>query len=203
MKIGILGGTFNPPHLGHLAIAKVALKKFNLDKVIFMVSTLSPLKKPRISVEKRMKMVKIMVQSFPKFAVSYFPIKKASKSHKKSYTIDTFYIIKRKHPKDKIYWLIGEDSWQEILQGKWKQSKKLIQIVNFIVFERPGFSKYVYDKKRYGGIKFVKMEYPISSTEIRRKIRKGQSVKKYLTKNVLDYIIKSKLYKNDKRLSRN
>ena len=196
MKIGILGGTFNPPHLAHLAIARKALDVLNLDKVIFMLSALPPLKKADVSAEKRMEMLKIMARSWPEFEVSDLEAKRA-RYGKKSYTIDTIYELKKIYPRAEIYWIIGEDSYQELLEGKWKESEKVLKMINLVVFERPGYkiNKFIRKRTLRKTHMFIKLGLAISSTEIRDRIKKGLKVDKYLPKEVLDYIIKNRLYK--------
>jgi len=204
MRIGILGGTFNPPHLAHLAMAEKAREVLNLDKVIFMLSALPPLKEPEVPIKKRMEMLEIMIGSRPKFEVSDLEAKRAALG-KKSYTIDTIYQLKKIYPQAEIYWIVGADSYQELLEGKWKEPEKVLKMINLIVFERPGYkiNKFIRNSFKFvirrrtlrKAHMFIKMGLAISSTEIRARIKKGQSVKKYLPKKVLDYIIKNRLYK--------
>lgn len=192
-KIGILGGTFDPPHLGHLKMARLALKKLKLDKVIFMLSARPPLKEERrkvTSIKVRFKMLQILIRGEPKFETSDLEIKRAGRA--KSYTIDTICELKRIYPKDTLYWLIGEDSFKELLQEKWKDSKKIFDLINVIVFSRPGYQ--VKKMPKWAKIKRVKMSVAISSTRIREDLKKGVKVDKLLPKGVLSYIMKNKLY---------
>ena len=201
-KIGVLGGAFNPPHFGHLKIARVALKKLKLDKVIFIPAGIQPLKERRsemASAKERLEMTKILIGKNPKFEISDYEIKKKGKS----FTIETIKHLKRKYKKAQIYWIVGEDSLREIVEGKWKGKLKVLDLAKFVVFSRPSH-KFVlknlpkkYEKNKKIALKkviFVDAKIPISATEIRERIKKGQKVEKFLPKKVLEYIKEKRLY---------
>jgi nicotinate-nucleotide adenylyltransferase len=199
-KIGILGGAFNPPHFGHLKIAKFAQKKLNLDKIIFIPSGNPPLKKLHLAPAKeRLKMVSFLIEKNPNFELSDYEVKKKGKS----YTIETIEYLKRKYKSSKIFWIIGEDSFREIIEGKWKGGLKVLDLANFVVFTRPNH-KFILKKlpKKFERNKeialkkviLIKKKIPISATKIREKIKKGKNVEKFLPKKVLDYIKEKKLY---------
>ena len=195
MKVGILGGTFDPPHLGHLKMAETALKELALDKVIFMLSAKPPLKEGTRAItssEQRLAMLNIFIKDYPEFDISDVEIRRAAKGEK-SYTIDTLIELKKPYPEAEIYWLIGEDSLQEIVDGKWKNAELIFKLAKVVVFSRPGFKV----EKVPEWVKFqrIKIDILISSTEIRERLKKGLAVDKLLPKKVLDYIIKNRLYK--------
>jgi len=193
-KIGILGGTFNPPHLGHLLIAKKVIKEFGFKKLLLMVAGKPVLKtKDLAPIKERLEMTKILAGYHPKLEVSKIEIARAKKG-KKSYTIETIKELKKRYPKKEIYWLIGEDSLKEILEGKWRGGLKIFDQVKFIVIKRPGYKKKI-PKKIKEKIKIIKLNIPISSTEIREKIRKGENVSKMVPAKILEYIKKKKIYK--------
>lgn len=190
-KIGVLGGTFNPPHFGHLKIAKQAIKVLGLKKILLMVAGKPVFKiKDLAPIKDRLAMTKILARYDSRFFVSKIEIARAKKG-KKSYTIETIKILKKKYPHQEIYWLIGEDSLKEILQGKWKGGRSLLNEVKFVVVSRPGYRIKSKIKEK---IKKIKLNIPISSTEIREKIKKGEEVTKMVPKEILDYIKKKKLY---------
>jgi len=193
-KIGILGGTFNPPHLGHLLIAKKVIKEFGFKKLLLMVAGKPVLKtKDLAPIKERLEMTKILAKYHPKLEVSKIEIARAKKG-KKSYTIETIKELKKRYPKKEIYWLIGEDSLKEILEGKWRGGLKIFDQAKFIVIKRPGYKKKI-PKKIKEKIKIIKLNIPISSTEIREKIRKGENVSKMVPAKILEYIKKKKIYK--------
>lgn len=199
-KIGILGGAFNPPHLGHLALAKKAKKALNLDKVIFIPYGKAPLKKENLAPAKdRLKMTKLLIEREKKIEVENYEIKKK----KPAFTIDTIYFLKKKYKGAKIFWIIGEDSFREIIEGKWKGGLKVLDLAKFIVFSRKNhpfslknlprkFQKTLKEAKKK--VIFLKAQIPISSSAIREKIKRNEKVEKFLPKKVLEYIRNKGLY---------
>ena len=133
-KIGILGGTFDPPHKGHLYISKIALKKLKLNKLIWIVTKKNPLKKkPYLSTKIRMNLSKKMTKKEKKIFVRYFDDKIKS--------INTFNLlkyIKKKNKKTKLFFLIGADNL--IKFHKWNKWKKIPELAKIIVFARPNYS---------------------------------------------------------------
>lgn len=192
-KIGVLGGTFNPPHFAHLMIGKKAVKILNLGKLLLMVAGKPALKtKDLAPIKDRLAMTKILATYYPKFEVSKIEIEKAKKG-RKSYTIETIKELKKKYPKKEIYWIIGIDSLKEIIQRKWKGGLSILDQAKFVVFTRPGYKMKI-PKKVLSKIKIIKANIPISSTEIRKKIKKGENVSQMVPKKILEYIKKKKLY---------
>ena len=134
-RIGILGGTFDPVHIGHMAIAQKALEKCRLDKVIFVPSALPPHKKmPRLaSAWDRYRMVALAAQGNPRFEVSDYEVQKGGKS----YSIDTVCHFRAQYPAEtKLFFIIGEDNVDTL--ETWKEIDRIIEIVTFIVVNRPG-----------------------------------------------------------------
>ncbi|MCX7779052.1 MAG: nicotinate-nucleotide adenylyltransferase [Patescibacteria group bacterium] len=192
-KIGVLGGAFNPPHCGHLLIAKKAIKELGLKKIILMVTGKPALKKNDLApIKERMAMAKILTSYNHRLEISDLEVKKAKKG-KTSYTTETIRDLQKKYPLTEIYWLIGEDSLQEILQGKWRGGLSIFNQAKFIVFQRPGI-KVKIPKNIFKKIKNIKLKVSISSTEIREKIKNGKDVSKMVPKKILGYIKKKKLY---------
>jgi len=191
-RIGILGGTFDPVHIGHMAIAQKALEKCRLDKVIFVPSALPPHKKmPRLaSAWDRYRMVALAAQGNPRFEVSDYEVQKGGKS----YSIDTVCHFRAQYPAEtKLFFIIGEDNVDTL--ETWKEIDRIIEIVTFIVVNRPGFRNH--QKK----IKFQSVMLPgmdISSSYLRRAIAQGKTIKYLVPDKVLEYIEHNQLYKFDK-----
>jgi nicotinate-nucleotide adenylyltransferase len=132
---GILGGSFDPPHRGHLAISKIALKKIKLDKIFWVVVKKNPFKNnPFYSLNQRLRFSKKITKNMKKIQVIH--LDKASKS---SRTIDMInYLIQKKKLKN-IYLIIGSDNL--ISFHKWKSWKKIVKLSKLIVFSRKGYDK--------------------------------------------------------------
>jgi nicotinate-nucleotide adenylyltransferase len=199
-KFGIMGGTFNPVHYGHLVTAEEAYNQFNLDEIIFMPSGDPPHKKDKkiISAEDRYLMAVLATASNDHFSVSSLEIERGGYS----YTIETIEALKRELPSDsKIYFITGADAILEILT--WKDPFKLIDFCSFIAATRPGYDlnkfKEVFssnDWKKFES-KIYFMEIPalaISSTAIRQRVEEGKSIKYLLPDNVINYINLNRLY---------
>lgn len=190
-KIGIVGGTFNPIHSGHLAIGQIAYENLGLDKVIFVPSFLPPHKTGRnvIDAKDRFKMVNLAIKDFKYFESSDCEIKRKGKS----YSIDTVVyfekILKVKEPV-KYFFIIGEDCLEHLHQ--WKDIDILLKKVNFVAITRPGYQK---DKTKIK-VHFIEMPgLDIASTYIRRRVLAGKCIKHLVPEKVAKYIEMRKLYK--------
>ncbi len=171
-KIGILGGTFDPPHKGHLAISKIALKKLKLEKVYWIITKKNPFKqKTYYTLKERLKKIKKILKKIEKIEVLYLDKKLNS-----SRSIDIIKFIRSKKKPKNLYFLIGSD----ILTGfhNWKSWKKIVKMVKLIVFSRKGYDKKIsktivvnYINKK--NITFVNNKpIKISSTLLRKKMKK-------------------------------
>lgn len=202
-KIGIMGGTFNPIHYGHLVTAEEALKQFNLDKVIFIPTGTPPHKISGIlaNAEDRYLMTVIATASNKDFFVSRIEIDRKGKS----YTKDTLQELKRIFGENStLYFITGADAILEILT--WKNTDEIINLCKFIAATRPGYDIAKIEdlkKKLFKNIKDYEdhiflMEIPalaISSTDIRERIRSGRPINYLLPEGVCNYLLKHELYK--------
>lgn len=184
-QIGILGGTFNPIHDGHIYIALRALGELDLRKVIFVPAYIPPHKKihGNAKTKDRIKMLRLALRGRKKFALSLYEINKKERS----YSIKTAKFLKKKlGKKTKLFFLIGADSLSGL--KKWKDFSNLSKLVQFVVISRPGF---MVKNAPAGVIKINAHGKNVSSTEIRRKISKGQAPKG-LVPGVVSLYIKAK-----------
>ena len=134
IKIGIFGGTFDPPHKGHLYISKIALKKLKLNKLIWVVTKKNPLKqKPYLSTKARINLSKEMTKKEKKIFVRYFDDKIKSIN-----TFDLLNFIKKKNQKAKLFFLIGADNLAKF--HKWNNWKKIPKLAKIIIFPRQNYS---------------------------------------------------------------
>tara|TARA_B110000116_G_scaffold240136_1_gene227989 strand:+ start:153 stop:683 length:531 start_codon:yes stop_codon:yes gene_type:complete len=168
LKIGLLGGSFNPAHNGHLEISKIAFKKFNLDYVLWAITKKNPFKlKYKISLSKRLLFAKNLAKNNKFIKVKFFEEETNSIR-----TIDLVKYLKTKNPSIKIYFIMGADSL--ISLNKWKKWKEILKFCNILVFDRYGYktkalkstaAKYM-NKKKWSFIKFKTIN--ISSSKIRK-----------------------------------
>ena len=198
-RIGIMGGTFNPVHKGHLALAKAAMDEFVLDEVVFIPTGTPPHKdlSEIIHKEHRYNMVKLAIKGMPRFTLSRIELDRKGFS----YAVDTCNELKLQFGKDtKLFYIMGLDSINEILE--WRKPLELFQLCEFIVGTRPGtrirtfkrLVKFPPLQKEVDKIHLMELKENISSSDIREKLKAGRSVKALLPKAVEDYIKKNKLY---------
>lgn len=189
MRIGILGGTFNPIHLGHLVLAEEAREKLNLDKVIFVPAYIPPHKKDETIVEAnhRLRMVELAIKGNPSFEVSTFEIDAKTTS----YSVETLKGFKKRYGEDaKLYFITGADSLGELFS--WKELDEIFKLSQFIVANRPGY-EITNVPKRIEVVTITSLE--ISSSQIRKKIKEGKSIRYLVAEPVREYIEVQGLYK--------
>jgi len=188
MKIGILGGTFNPIHIGHLILAEEAREKLKLDRIIFVPTYLPPHKdNSDIALAKdRLAMIGLAISGNRYFSVSDLEIKRDGRS----YTIDTIKEFKNIYPHDELYFIIGSDLLKYL--DEWRDLNEIIKMVKFIVATRPGYPL----EKIPSYISTVAIRaVDISGFEIRRCLKENKSFRYLVPELVYKYIIKNKLYK--------
>ncbi len=193
MKIGIMGGTFDPIHNAHITIAKKAKEQFLLDKVIFMPSGNPPHKSEITDKNIRFEMVKLAIKN--EFEISDYEIKK----EEYSYTLNTLKHFHTLYPDGELYFIIGEDSLNDIY--KWYKPKEILALCNLLVF--PRISKTDTSQKSEevmtnlgGNIQVIDAPITqISSTQIRNMIKENKNVDNMLVKEVSEFINEKNLYR--------
>ncbi|NMB38354.1 MAG: nicotinate-nucleotide adenylyltransferase [Firmicutes bacterium] len=207
-RLGIMGGTFDPIHYGHLVTAEAARGEYELDHVLFLPSGISPHKDPKTisDAQHRYLMTVFATLTNPYFEVSRVEIDREGVT----YTIDTLRLLKEQYGADtKLYFITGADVIAEIMS--WKDSSELIQLSEFIAATRPGFKfqpEYVdqwffQQNKHLHQLKVPAMA--ISSTDIRLRVKAGKSIRYLVPESVEYYIRKNKLYidKSDTQSEKN
>ena len=191
MKICLFGGTFDPPHIGHLLIAQTVCEAEDFDKILFIPAFTSPHKKSITPVEHRIEMVKTAIIDNPKFEYSDVDILRGGVS----YTIDSIMDVKRKMKLEKadLYYLIGSDSLIDL--KNWKEPKQILDECNVIVAIRPGFrpsdiSPWILQKVHFANIP----RFELSSSKIRSRWVKDLTIRYMVTLPIWEYINQNKLY---------
>lgn len=187
-RTGILGGVFDPPHLGHLIVAQFVLEEFKLDKILFVPAGKPPHKYKYSPYNIRFKMTELAIKNHRRFSISN--IEKNIPG--KTYTVEVIRKIKQQI-KGVIYLIIGRDQWEEI--STWKTPKELFKWCRIIVMPRfDGTSR-----KPGRSAKNVLFSHSpliaISSTMIRERIKQGKAIKFLVAPSVYDYIKRKKLYR--------
>ena len=197
-KVGIMGGSFDPIHIGHLVVANEALNIYKLDEIIF-VPTGNPPHKEGLKADSfhRLLMVNMAVLSNNKFSVSDIEIKNPGKS----YTLNTLIEFHKLYENAEFYFITGTDAIFNL--PSWHRTEEILKLCRFIAASRPGISieevnKKINEIKEMFGGKIEILQIPmlqISSTDIRERVSMGISVKYLLPESVEQYIIKNELYK--------
>jgi nicotinate-nucleotide adenylyltransferase len=188
MRIGILGGTFDPVHNGHIYLAEKVCAKLRLDKIIFIPSYLPPHKKgvKVTSARHRFNMLKLAILGNKKFKLSDMEIKRRGRS----YSVETLRRLRKKYgAKAELFFITGSDSLKEL--NKWKNLGEILTLSKFVIVERPGFKI----KNPPQGLVALKINAKnISSTDIRKGIKSGKSLRNLIPGEVMRYMYRHKLY---------
>ena len=192
MRIGIFGGTFDPPHNGHVALARACKAELGLDEVLFVPAAQNPLKAvgPRASDQDRLTMLGLLVAGEDDMGVVDLEIGKGGRS----YTVDTMADLQMAQPAD--YWfLLGADALKGI--GDWKNPAKLVRLCRLGVVVRPALGAVTVPETLKDRIDLVRMPpVDVSSTEIRARLARGGTIAPYVPQAILAYIEEKGLYRD-------
>ncbi|CAE81203.1 nicotinate (nicotinamide) nucleotide adenylyltransferase [Bdellovibrio bacteriovorus] len=214
MKIGIFGGSFNPPHMGHINAIQTVAKKAGLGKVHIIPAAQNPLKTPveGPTPEQRVELTRL---AFAQYGETYFVDDQEIKRGGMSYTIDTVMNLRKSYDANDLYLVVGADKFEELAQ--WKDYQKILTEANLIVTTRPGYDMPESLEEMPGFLKPLVAEFDfnfielntgrniqfitlrdveVSSSEVRKWLRSGKPVEKYLPLSVESYIKENKLYRN-------
>jgi nicotinate-nucleotide adenylyltransferase len=191
-KIGILGGTFDPIHLGHLVLAEQVKEKLKLDQVIFIPCLRSPHKtRQKLSPAKdRLRMTQLALEGNSSLSVSDIELKRKGLS----YTVDTLRELRELHPRSQVYFLTGSDVVHEL--DAWKHPEQIFRLAKVVIATRPGFDEI--DRRNRFAKKSIVVPITgidVSSSEIRQRAKRGKSIRYLVPARVEDYIRKKKLYR--------
>ena len=185
-KIGLYGGSFDPIHNGHLILARDAVERLELDKVIFLPARISPhkLDQPPAPPDARCQMLATAIAGEPRFEMDACEIARQGPS----FTVDTLQTFRARFPQAKLYYLIGDDNLPEL--ETWKNISKIRELAQFVVLSRAGMPF-------LGDFPTITRHIEISSTEIRNRIARGLSVRYLVPLPVCNVITKLGLYRDD------
>jgi nicotinate-nucleotide adenylyltransferase len=214
MKIGIFGGSFNPPHMGHINALQTVAKKLGLGKVHVVPAAQNPLKTPveGPTADQRLELTKL---AFSQYGDTYVVDDQELKRGGLSYTIDTVLNLRKTYEASDLYLIVGADKFEELAQ--WKDYQKILAETNVVVTTRPGYDMPESLEEVPGYLKplvadfdfnFIELttgrniqfitlrDIEISSSEVRKWLRSGKPVEKYLPLAVETFIKEHKLYRN-------
>jgi nicotinate-nucleotide adenylyltransferase len=191
VRLGLLGGSFDPPHLGHWLAAVDALESLELDRLYFVPAGVQPFKQGRVmaSGEQRLEMLARMVGGDERFAVDPVELERPGLS----YTADTLAGYAERYPDAELYFLIGEDLAGQI--GSWRSPGRIAELASIVVLTRERDDEPVDAPAPLPMRKLRTRRVDISSSEIRERIRCGRSIRGFVAETVAEYIDSSALYR--------
>ncbi len=203
MSIGIFGGTFDPVHVGHLALAQSAMREVLLDKVVFVPNWIQPFKTGQAVTpgEDRLAMLEKALGPYPNMVIDEVEL-----SHEKvSYTIDTMDYFRNANPNEDLYFLMGADAFFRI--EEWKNASRLLREYGFVIGSRPGYEDHqllvlIKEIQNKYGTRILMLENPlfdVSSTRLRGMAEKGEPLIGLVPRSVAEYIQENKVYNPEKR----
>ncbi|HWL17168.1 MAG TPA: nicotinate-nucleotide adenylyltransferase [Opitutus sp.] len=192
MKIGFLGGSFDPVHFGHLIAAQDAFEQHRLDRLVLVPAAQAPLKPNDVqsSAEDRLAMLRAAVEWDHRFEISDFELRRGGVS----YTIDSARHFRARYPEDELFWVVGGDQLPKL--HLWKDIDELVRLVEFIFLERPGYP--VKAHPEIPGLRLHRCDghlLAISSTELRERVKNHLSLDYFVPHKAIVYIQEKRLYR--------
>jgi nicotinate-nucleotide adenylyltransferase len=192
VRLAIFGGSFDPPHIGHLLVALDAAEQLALDRVVFVPAATQPLKAGRAvaSAEQRVAMVRELVAGEPVLELSTVEVDRSGLS----FTVDTLAHFAERQPQDTRFLLLGDDVLASF--GQWKEPKRILGLAQVVLLEREGQRSTLPPVMEGADVQRLRTRrVDVSSTEIRDRIRTGKSVRGMVTDGVAEYIGRAGLYR--------
>ena len=190
MRIGLLGGSFDPPHTGHLLAAGDAFEALSLDRLVFIPAAVQPLKvqQDAAAPEHRLAMVRLLIGDDPRFDVDAMEIDRGGLS----YTVDTLSAYAAESASAELFWLVGADVVRSF--ARWREPKRISELATVVVLQRTDEAP---DLASIPGTPrcLATRRIDISSTEVRDRVRKGKSIRGFVPDAVAAYIAAQRLYR--------
>jgi nicotinate-nucleotide adenylyltransferase len=198
MRVALFGGSFDPPHRGHLAIARAAADAFALDRVFFAPAGVQPLKRTitATSFADRLAMTTLACETDPRFAPSDLDAPRSDSQP--NYTVQTLAALARLHPEATLFNLAGADSFQDI--GRWREPAELLRLAEWIVVSRPGYTladpaDFPLTPAQRSRVHLLDAIHDdVSATELRERLAQGGPCTELLPESVAAYIAVHHLY---------
>ena len=190
MRLGIFGGSFDPPHVGHLLAAIDAFEALSLDRLIFVPAAVQPLKAGMAAAgPHRLAMVRLLVGADTRFAVDSVEIERAGLS----YTVDTLEPFAQRFPSAERFFLVGEDAMTAF--AAWKAPQRILRLAQVVILRRPSAASADSFQAPDGTIALSTRLIEVSSTEIRERVRDGKSIRGFVPESVAAFIETERLYR--------
>lgn len=190
MRIGLFGGSFDPVHMGHLLAASESADRLELDEVHFVTAARPPHKRPLAPAEARHEMVVLATILDPRFRSSRLELDHPGPT----FTVDTLRRAARRWPGAELFFVTGADAYRDL--ASWREPEALVALAQMVAVSRPGYDLSRIDPFFRERVLPIEIPgYDISSTEIRRRIAEGRSVRYLVPYEVEVYIAKHRLYR--------
>jgi len=191
VRIGVLGGTFDPIHLGHLAAARAAMECGRLDKVLFIPTGVPPHRPATVAdARQRVEMCRLAIDGEERFEVSDVEVRRSGPS----YTVDTLRELRHRYPNDELFLILGWDAAK--LLASWRDPDEVQRLASVVVVTRPGSGA----PDASAGIMCERPTPDISGSALRRAIAAGDDVSDRLPRRVAEYIAKHELYGDNRQV---
>jgi nicotinate-nucleotide adenylyltransferase len=193
VRLGIFGGSFDPPHVGHLLVAEDACEELALDRLVFVPAARQPLKAGRevADAAHRLAMVRLLADGNPRFEVSAVEVERAGLS----FTVETLTHFAAQYPAAERFFLVGADVMTTFAQ--WREPERVLQLARLVVLHRadaaPADVPAGGDRAAIRQLSTRRID--VSSTEIRQRVRDGKPVRGFVTDNIAAYIARHDLYR--------
>jgi nicotinate-nucleotide adenylyltransferase len=187
VRLGIFGGSFDPPHVGHLLVVADAFETLRLDRLVFVPAAVQPLKAAQAAAapEQRLAMVRLLVGDDARFSVDPIEIEREGLS----YTVDTLAAFAERYPEAERFFLVGMDVLASFAQ--WREPERVLRLATLAVMQRQGDTGPV----PKGAARVETRRVDVSSTEIRERVRTGRAIRGFVPEAVETYIAEHRLYR--------